>query len=101
MRRVAGRYVCPECGTPYHADSDPPRVAGVCDNEGATLVQRDDDRPDVVRARLAKQGPPMLEVVDHYRRAGIVADVDGTRDIDTVTAEILAALAPAGEGVEG
>jgi len=101
VRRVAGRYVCPVCGTPYHVDSDAPRVAGTCDNEGAALVQRDDDRPEVVRARLAKQVPPMLDVVDHYRRAGIVAEIDGTRDIEAVTAEILAALTPAGAAVEG
>jgi adenylate kinase len=52
VRRVAGRWVCPTCGTPYHVEDDPPRVAGRCDHEGDELVQRDDDRPEVVRARL-------------------------------------------------
>ena len=60
VRRVAGRWICPECGTTYHVDTDPPRVPGRCDREGAALTQRDDDRPDVVRARLSKQVPPML-----------------------------------------
>ena len=91
--RVAGRRVCPECGTTYHVVSDPPRVAGRCDHDGATLEHRDDDRPDVVRARLAKQFAPMLEVIAHYDRAGIVHRVDGTRPIPAVTAEILAGLA--------
>src|SRR5690606_16316439 len=45
IRRVAGRWICPQCGTPYHEDTDPPRVAGRCDRDGAALTQRDDDRP--------------------------------------------------------
>jgi adenylate kinase len=92
VARVAGRRVCPECGTPYHVVSDPPRVAGRCDREGAELQQRDDDRPEVVRARLAKQVLPMLEVLEYYDRAGIVERVDGTQPIAAVTAQILAAL---------
>jgi adenylate kinase len=90
IRRVAGRWVCPECGTPYHEDTDPPQVAGRCDRDGTALRQRDDDRPEVVRARLEKQVPPMLEVVEHYERAGIVHRLDGTRSIEEVTEAILA-----------
>ena len=90
VARVAGRRVCPECGTPYHVVTDPPRVAGRCDREGAELQQRDDDRPEVVRLRLAKQMEPMLEVLDYYERAGIVQRVDGTGSIAAVTAKILA-----------
>ena len=89
VRRVAGRWVCPLCGTPYHADTDPPRVEGICDRDGTQLRQRDDDRPEVVGARLAKQVPPMLAVVEHYERAGIVDRVDGTQPIDVVSDRIL------------
>ena len=89
IRRVAGRWVCPQCGTPYHEDTDPPRVAGICDRDGVALRQRDDDRPEVVRARLEKQVPPMIEVIDHYERAGIVERLDGTKPIEAVTEEIL------------
>jgi adenylate kinase len=92
VRRVAGRWICPECGTPYHEDTDPPRVAGRCDRDGAALRQRDDDRPEVVRARLERQVPPMLAVVEHYDRAGIVARLDGTQPIEQVTAQILARI---------
>ncbi len=92
VRRVAGRWICPLCGTPYHVDSDPPRVAGECDRDGTPLRQRDDDRPEVVRARLAKQVPPMLEVVDHYERAGIVDRIDGTQPIESVSEQILARI---------
>ena len=99
VARAAGRRVCPSCGTAYHVSSDPPRVEGVCDNDGMLLVQRDDDRPEVVRARLAKQIPPMLEVLAHYEGAGIVAHIDGSGPVDAVTESILRALAtdaPAG-----
>jgi adenylate kinase len=89
VRRVAGRWICPTCGTPYHETADPPRVPGICDKDGTPLRQRDDDRPEVVRARLDRQVPPMLEVVDHYERAGIVDRLDGTQPIETVTEDIL------------
>jgi adenylate kinase len=92
VERLAGRSICPTCGTPYHLTGDPPRVPGICDRDGARLEQRDDDRPEVVRARLAKQVPPMLEVVDHYDRAGKVIRVDGQQPIDALTREILADL---------
>jgi adenylate kinase len=92
VERVSGRWVCPECGTPYHLRSDPPSRSGICDKDGTPLHQRDDDRPEVVRARLEKQVPPMLEVVEHYRRAGVLDRVDGDRSIEQVGAAILEAL---------
>jgi adenylate kinase len=93
VQRVAGRAVCPTCGTSYHDLSEPPREPGICDRDGTPLERREDDRPDVVRARLAKQVPPMLEVVDHYRAAGRLAVVDGRGSIDEVLAAILEAAA--------
>jgi adenylate kinase len=93
VARVAGRSVCPVCGTPYHDVTDPPRVPGICDKDGTPLVRRDDDAAEVVRARLEKQVPPMLEVVEHYRNAGVLTEVDGRRTIDDVQADILAAVA--------
>lgn len=92
VARVSGRWICPADGTPYHTLTDPPRVPGICDKDGTALVQRDDDRPEVVRARLAKQVPPMLEVVAHYERAGVVSRIDGRGGIDAVTDAILAAI---------
>jgi adenylate kinase len=92
VSRVSGRWVCPADGTPYHVETDPPKVAGVCDRDGTPLVQRDDDTPDVVRARLAKQVPPMMEVLAHYEAAGVVARIDGRGAIEEITNRILAAL---------
>ena len=92
IRRVAGRWVCPQCATPYHEDTDPPNIPGHCNRDGTALRQRDDDRPEVVRSRLEKQVPPMLEVVDHYERAGIVHRLDGKKPIEHVTEDILAKI---------
>jgi adenylate kinase len=92
VARVAGRRVCPVCGTPYHLVGDPPRVPGRCDRDGSELQQRDDDRPEVVRARLAKQVLPMLEVLEYYAQARIVQHVDGMQPIPDVTREIMASL---------
>ena len=89
VARLAGRYVCATCGATYHELTNPPRVPGICDNDGTALEQRDDDRPEVVRARLSKQVPPMLEVVDHYERAGVVTRVDGRQPIGAVNRAIL------------
>jgi adenylate kinase len=64
ISRMSGRRVCPQCGTLYNAVSRPPKVEGICDLEGATLVIRDDDREDVVRERLAqyeRQTRPLIE----------------------------------------
>jgi adenylate kinase len=94
VRRVAGRWVCPKCGTPYHDQTNPPRVPGICDKDGTPLVQRDDDRPEVVRARLAKQVPPMLDVVAHYDHVGIVTSLDGRQQIEALTEQMLQVLRP-------
>jgi adenylate kinase len=92
VRRVSGRWVCPTCGTPYHVDTDPPRRPGICDRDGSPLVQRDDDRPEVVTARMAKQIPPMEAVIAHYDHLGSVTRVDGMRPIAEVTDAIRGAL---------
>ena len=93
VQRVAGRSVCPICGTPYHDITDPPRQPGICDKDGTPLVRREDDREEVVRARIAKQVPPMLEVVEHYRAGGILAEIDGRQPIEAVFGEIMRVVA--------
>ena len=91
VSRAAGRSVCPVDGTVYDV-SDPPAIAGICDRDGTPLVKRDDDRPEVVRERLAKQVPPMLDVVKHYEDAGVLRRINGQQPIDAVTRDIGEAL---------
>lgn len=96
LRRLSGRWICRAGGHPYHAQLNPPRVAGACDVDGSELYQRVDDQSAVVEARLAAQLGPFREVVDHYRRAGVLRTVDGTQPIDRVTDDLLGQLLAAG-----
>jgi len=96
FKRLSGRWVCRTNGHPFHERLNPPRVPGVCDEDGSDLYQRPDDQADVVQARLDAQSPPLGQVVDHYRRAGLLRRVDGSRDIDLVTEELLGQLLETG-----
>jgi adenylate kinase len=94
LARLSGRWLCEAAGHTYHETAYPPRVAGVCDTDGSRLLQRDDDRPDVVRARLEKQLGALADVVDHYRAAGTLQTVDGRRPIAAVTNDLLDCIEP-------
>jgi adenylate kinase len=89
--RMANRRICTANGHVYNLLSNPPQVAGICDLDGSELVQRPDDEEQTVRNRLADQLPPLDDVVDHYRRAGILAAVDGRQEIDDVGREVVRA----------
>lgn len=94
LRRLSGRWLCEAAGHTYHEIAYPPRVAGVCDICGSRLVQRDDDRPETVRARLEKQLGALEDVVDHYRAAGLLQVVDGRRPIAAVSSDLLDCIEP-------
>jgi adenylate kinase len=94
--RMANRRICTANGHVYNLVSNPPSVEGVCDLDGSELVQRPDDAEATVRARMAQQVPPLLEVVDHYRSHGILTTVDGRLPIPAVTDALLDALADVG-----
>ncbi|MEJ5220408.1 MAG: adenylate kinase [Tepidiforma sp.] len=91
VARLGGRWICRNCGKLYHERNDPPKQPGVCDACGGELYQRDDDRPEVVRARLEKQKPP-ADLIEHYRKAGVLREIDGERSLDEVTAALLEAI---------
>jgi len=93
VSRLSGRWICRNCGHLYHERNDPPAKAGVCDNCGGDLYQREDDRPEVVIARLEKQKPPAA-LIEHYRAAGILTEIDGQQSLDAVTAALLEAIRP-------
>ena len=96
VRRMSGRWVCRAAGHPYHEVSSPPRVAGICDLDGSELYQRTDDRPDTIRARLAQQLGALDDVLEHYRKSGVLRSVDGLRPIGTVADAVAAAVNDAG-----
>jgi adenylate kinase len=94
LRRLTGRWLCSAAGHTYHESAYPPRVAGICDIDGSALIQRDDDRPEIVAARLEKQLGALADVVEHYRAAGVLHTVDGRRPIAAVTNDLLDAIEP-------
>jgi len=92
MARLTGRWICAAAGHLYHATSNPPREPGRCDLDGSPLWQRDDDRPEVIRARLEGQLGDLAQVVDHYRSRGVLVTVDGRRPISEVSEDLIAAV---------
>jgi adenylate kinase len=95
VARLGGRWICRAQGHPYHEQTKPPLVAGICDVDGSELYQRSDDQPATVQARLRQQLGALDQVVGHYRRFGVVKTVDGTQSIEGVSDDLLAAIGPA------
>lgn len=94
VRRLSGRRSCPQCGAVYHAEFDPPRVAGVCDRCGAALVQRPDDSETTIRRRLDVYREQTAPLLAYYRDGNTpVVSVDGSGEIADVQDRLVGALA--------
>ena len=91
-RRMTGRRSCPRCGAVYHVENLKPKTEGLCDNDGTELVQRSDDRPEVVANRLKTYHQQTEPLVDYYKNNGTVYDFDADRDADEVSASIFERL---------
>lgn len=84
VRRLAGRWTCSVGGEIYNIYEHPPKVPGVCDVDGGKLVQRSDDRPEVVKERLAAYERKTKPLADYYRRRGVLEVVDGSAGVEEV-----------------
>ena len=94
VRRLAGRRVCVKNPTHiYHVDFDPPKHEGVCDQDGARLVQREDDREETIRRRLEVYHSQTEPLIDYYDEAGLLRRFDGRRNPDEVHRHIRATVA--------
>ena len=92
IERLTGRKSCPQCGAVYHIKNLKPRVEGICDNDGAALVQRPDDSVEVVENRLKVYRRQTKPVVDYYKNSNTVCDINANRNADDVTALIFERL---------
>ena len=93
VARIAGRRVCENCGATYNVEFLPPRVEGVCDVCGAeSVVQRKDDKPDVVQNRLATYRSQTEPLIDYYRERGVLVAIDATGEADAVEQRVLDAV---------
>lgn len=90
--RLTGRRSCPGCGAVYHLENLKPKVNGACDHDGAELVQRPDDRREVVANRLRTYRELTAPVVDFYKKDGWLYDIDAGRNVDEVTKVIFEKL---------
>ena len=93
IRRLSGRRVCVKAGHNYHIEFDPPKREGVCDQDGSRLLQRDDDKPEVISNRLRVYHEQTEPLVDYYDTQGVMRRIDGTRPATEVHDHIRAVIA--------
>jgi len=92
VRRLSGRRTCRRCGRIWHMSFDPPTVAGICDDCGGELFQRDDDREQTIRHRLEVYQEQTSPLVSFYADEGTLLGLDATGPVDEITERALSAL---------
>ena len=92
VRRLSGRRTCRRCGRIWHVSFDPPTVAGICDDCGGELFQRDDDREETIRHRLEVYQEQTSPLVSLYADEGTLLGLDATGPVDEITERALSAL---------
>lgn len=92
IKRMSGRRACVSCGATYHIEHIPPKVSGICDRCGAELILRDDDKPETVKKRLDVYHTQTQPLIEYYSAKNVLKNVDGTRDMNEVFADIVAIL---------
>jgi adenylate kinase len=94
VRRLGGRRMCEEDPSHiYHVDFDPPKNEGVCDEDGAKLIVRDDDKPEVIKHRLEQYHEKTEPLIGYFEERGIFHRVEGEQSPDEVEERIHALLA--------
>ena len=89
LKRMGGRRACLSCGATYHIEFNPTKKEGICDTCGAETVLRDDDKPETVQKRLDVYHTQTQPLIEYYTKAGKLAEVDGTQNMDDVFAAIV------------
>jgi len=88
LERLSGRRQCRDCSTIFHLVFVPPKQDGVCDKCGGELYQRDDDKPEAIKERLAIYRSETMPIADYYKTAGVLITVDGSGTPDDVVARV-------------
>ncbi len=97
VRRLTSRRICPSCEAIYNTISKPPRKEGICDVCGAALIQRADDRAEIIPERMRTYRSKTEPLISHYAAKGVLRRVDGNGTVEDAVRPILEAL----EGVMG
>lgn len=97
VARLSGRRQCPVCGTLYSLKTNPPKVPGICDLDGATLVTREDDREPVIRERLNQYDMQTRPLLSYFRQVGVpIFEIDGEAPPEQVVRQICDTLVSSG-----
>jgi len=89
LKRLTGRFFCEKCSADFNINTRPPKVEGICDKCGGKLMQRDDDKTEVIADRLNVYREKTKPVEDFYRANNMLVNVNGTQSFDDVAAAIL------------
>jgi len=92
IERLSGRWTCRLNGHVFHEKFNPPQTSGSCDFDGSELYQRDDDKKETVKRRIKVYQEQTAPLIEYYSKHGLLAELDGTRSIDAVTADMIAAI---------
>jgi adenylate kinase len=92
LARLGGRWTCKGCKTVYHQLFNPPTVPGVCDACGGELYQRADDTPETHKKRIDVYMEQTRPLIDYYRSAGVLVEIDGEPGVDAVYRALLKAI---------
>jgi adenylate kinase len=92
IERISGRWSCRAQGHVYHQKFNPPMQAGVCDVDGSELYQRDDDKVETVTNRIRVYSEQTIPLVEYYRQAGKLIEVNGVQEPEQVNKDLLAVL---------
>jgi len=95
LKRLTGRRTCSLCGEIYNIYFNPPRVEGVCDNDGGKLLQRADDSEETIHQRLVAYEKQTSPLIEYYRAKGFLHEVDGNRKPEVIAEELIEFLGKA------
>ena len=90
--RITGRRVCASCGASFHVEFNPSKKEGVCDYCEGELTIRKDDNEETVKSRLASYHEQTTPLIEFYTKMGVFVELDGTKDVSEVTADMMASL---------
>jgi adenylate kinase len=92
LKRLSGRWICRNCQAPYHEVDSPPKAKGKCDRCGGELYQRADDNTETVKKRLKVYFAETMPLIDYYKKAGKLLEIEGEGSTDEVNRRIVTAL---------
>jgi adenylate kinase len=89
IERLSGRWTCRAAGHIYHIKNKPPKVPGICDEDGSELYQRDDDKAETVANRIRVYLDKTAPLIEYYQQRGLLIELDGTLPPEMVSEQIM------------